>query len=94
MTAAGGLPPRHLALALAIVAIWGTNFAIVRLALDDFPPLLFATLRFAFVLVPAAFFVPRPAIRWRTIGKPSAAGSRLSIFAEAAMNLFSIISKV
>jgi len=67
MSTAGGLPPRHLALALAIVAIWGTNFAIVRLALDDFPPLLFAALRFAFVLVPAAFFVPRPAIRWRTI---------------------------
>lgn len=45
----------------------GHNFAIMRLALDDFPPLLFATLRFAFVLVPTAFFMPRTAIRWRTI---------------------------
>jgi O-acetylserine/cysteine efflux transporter len=67
MSTTGAVPPRHLALALAIVAIWGTNFAIVRLALNDFPPLLFATLRFAFVLLPAAFFVPRPAVRWRTI---------------------------
>lgn len=67
MTARAGLPPRHLALALAIVAIWGTNFTVVRLALDDFPPLLFAALRFAFVLVPAAFFVRRPAVAWHTV---------------------------
>jgi len=61
------MPPRHLALALAIVAIWGTNFTIVRMALSDFPPLLFATLRFALVFAPAALFVPRPAVPWARI---------------------------
>jgi O-acetylserine/cysteine efflux transporter len=61
------MPLRHLALALAVVAIWGTNFTIVRLALVDFPPLLFATVRFTLVFLPAALFVPRPALPWRTI---------------------------
>ena len=67
MSARSGFPPRHLALAFAIIAIWGTNFTIVRLALDAFPPLLFAALRFAFVFVPAGLLVPRPAVAWRTI---------------------------
>ena len=61
------MPLRHLALALAIVAVWGTNFVVVHLALAEFPPLLFAALRFAFVFVPAAFLVRRPAMPWRTI---------------------------
>lgn len=61
------MPVRHLLLALAIVAVWGSNFTIVHLAFDHFPPLLFATLRFAFVFVPVALFVRRPAVRWRTI---------------------------
>ncbi len=47
-------------LALAVVFVWGTNFALVRIGLDTLPPLLFAALRFSFVLVPAAFFMRRP----------------------------------
>jgi O-acetylserine/cysteine efflux transporter len=49
------------------VAVWGTNFVVIRAALDDFPPLLFATLRFTFVLLPAAFFFRRPAVSWRSL---------------------------
>src|SRR4051794_37954441 len=41
-----GLPPRHLVLVLAVVAIWGTNFVVIHEGLKQFPPLLFATLRF------------------------------------------------
>ena len=61
------LPLRHLLLALAVVAVWGTNFVVIRVGLDDLPPLLFATLRFFFVLLPAAFFVRRPAVSWTSL---------------------------
>ncbi len=58
------LPLRYFLLALAVVAVWGTNFVVIKLALVHFPPLLLATLRFALVLLPMVFFVPRPAARW------------------------------
>ena len=62
-----GLPVSHMLLALAVVAVWGTNFVVIRLALDDLPPLLFATLRFFFVFVPACFFIPRPKVGWGSL---------------------------
>ena len=55
---------RHFLLALAVVAVWGSNFVVIKLALGQMPPLLFATLRFAVVVVPAVFFLPRPAVPW------------------------------
>jgi O-acetylserine/cysteine efflux transporter len=58
------LPLRHLLLALAAVAIWGTNFALIKVALAHVPPLLFGTLRFAFAAVPAVFFIRRPPVAW------------------------------
>lgn len=65
--AQAGLPPLHLLLALAVVAVWGTNFVVIRVALDDLPPLLFAALRFTFAFLPAAFFIRRPAVRWQAL---------------------------
>jgi len=67
LTRAPALPARHFVLALAVVAIWGTNFAIMKVALGAMPPLLFATLRFALALLPAAFFIQRPAVPWRLL---------------------------
>jgi O-acetylserine/cysteine efflux transporter len=61
------LPVRHALLALAVVTVWGTNFPIFKLALGTLPPLLLAVLRFALVLLPAAFFIPRPAVPWRRL---------------------------
>lgn len=61
------LPARHLLLAVAVVAVWGSNFVVIKLALAHLPPLLFATLRFAFALVPAMFFLPRPPVAWRNL---------------------------
>jgi O-acetylserine/cysteine efflux transporter len=57
------LPFRDLLLALAVVFVWGTNFVIIRLGLNALPPLLFASLRFTFVLLPLVFFLPRPKVR-------------------------------
>jgi O-acetylserine/cysteine efflux transporter len=61
------LPPRHLLLAIAVVAVWGTNFVVIKLGLAALPPLLFATLRFLFAVLPAVFFLPRPAVPWREL---------------------------
>ena len=58
------LPLSHLLLALAIVAVWGTNFVVIKLSLDAFPPFLFAALRFTFAFLPLAFFIPRPQVSW------------------------------
>lgn len=61
------LPVRHLLLAVAVVAVWGTNFVVVKHALGTLPPLTLAALRFAFAFLPAAFFVARPALPWRLL---------------------------
>jgi O-acetylserine/cysteine efflux transporter len=61
------LPLRHFLLALAVVAVWGTNFVVIRVALDHLPPLLFATLRFTLVLLPMVFFVKRPKVSWANL---------------------------
>jgi O-acetylserine/cysteine efflux transporter len=54
-------------LALITVAIWGSNFVAIKLALVDLPPLLLCAVRFVFVSVPLVFFLPRPAITWRQL---------------------------
>jgi O-acetylserine/cysteine efflux transporter len=54
-------------LALAVVAVWGTNFVVIKTTLDDLPPILFACLRFAFVFFPAALFVKRPSVPWKQL---------------------------
>jgi len=60
-------PWRHLLLALAVVAVWGTNFVVIKMALAHLPPLLFAALRFALAFFPAVLFLPRPAASWRNL---------------------------
>jgi len=61
---AATLPPRDLLLALAVVAVWGTNFVVIRIGLDHLPPLLFAGLRFLLAALPGVFLVRRPAASW------------------------------
>ena len=67
MPSSATLPLRHALLALAVVAVWGTNFVVIKVGLAHLPPLLFATLRFTFAFLPAALFIKRPAMRWRTL---------------------------
>lgn len=58
------LPASHLLLALGIVAVWGTNFVVMKNCLASFPPFYFATLRYLFALLPFVFFLPRPKVSW------------------------------
>ena len=62
---AAQLSGQDLVLAMLVVAVWGTNFVVIRIGLDTMPPLLFASLRFFFVLLPWVFFCARPAVSWR-----------------------------
>lgn len=61
------IPARHLLLALAIVAVWGTNFTVIRIALDDLPALTLAVLRFSLAFAPACLFIRRPAVPVREL---------------------------
>lgn len=57
----------HFLLALAVMAVWGSNFVVIKIALEHLPPLLLATLRFFFVFFPLAFFLKRPAVAWANL---------------------------
>ena len=46
--------------ALLVITIWGVSFPIVKLGLEEIPPILFIALRFIIVAIPAVFFVPFP----------------------------------
>jgi O-acetylserine/cysteine efflux transporter len=65
--ASATLPLRHAALAVAVTAVWGSNFVVIHLGLAHLPPLLFAALRFACALLPAVFFLKRPNVPWRNL---------------------------
>jgi O-acetylserine/cysteine efflux transporter len=54
------MPLSHLALAVLVVGIWGTNFVVIHVGLARFPPFTFAALRFLLASIPLLWFVPRP----------------------------------
>ncbi|GAA4057620.1 EamA family transporter [Nonomuraea soli] len=59
--------PRHVALAVALAAVWGFNFVVMQVGLRHFPPLLYAALRFGLAAFPALLFVGRPGVAWRWV---------------------------
>jgi O-acetylserine/cysteine efflux transporter len=59
------VPFSHLLIALAVVAVWGSNFVVMKFALAEVPPLVMATMRFALSALPWILVVRRPAVPWR-----------------------------
>jgi len=57
----------HTLLAILAALLWGFTFVAIKVGLGEFPPLLFAALRFMVVAFPAILFVPRTGIAWRWI---------------------------
>jgi O-acetylserine/cysteine efflux transporter len=49
------------------MAVWGTNFVVIKLALAHLPPMTFAALRFTFAALPGVLFFKRPAVPWWTL---------------------------
>lgn len=62
----GALPLRHALLGLAVVAVWGSNFVVIKWALAHFTPLWLAALRFALAAVPL-LWIARPKLPWRVL---------------------------
>jgi O-acetylserine/cysteine efflux transporter len=58
---------RHALLACVVVAIWGSNFVVIKVALAHLPPLTFAALRFGLAFFPAVFFFKRPEVPLRNL---------------------------
>jgi O-acetylserine/cysteine efflux transporter len=57
----------HVALALLVAAIWGLNFVIIDVGLQDFPPLLLSALRFALASLPLLLMRGGPGVPWRWV---------------------------
>lgn len=45
---------------LLVTVIWGASFSVVKVGLEELPPILFVALRFLIVAIPAIFLVPFP----------------------------------
>ncbi len=65
--ASESLSLRHALLALAVTAVWGTNFVVIHVGLEHLPPLLFAALRFLCSIFPGVLFLKRPGVPWRNL---------------------------
>jgi O-acetylserine/cysteine efflux transporter len=61
------MPLPHLLLAVAVMAVWGTNFVVIAFALEHLPPLLLAALRFTLVFFPLALFIKPPKVDWTNL---------------------------
>ena len=59
------MPPKHLALALVVILVWGVNFAVIKVGLVGVPPLLLAGLRFVLAAFPALLFLKPPKVPLR-----------------------------
>jgi O-acetylserine/cysteine efflux transporter len=58
--------PKDFLLALVVIIVWGMNFVVIKVGLDDMPPMLLGALRFLLAAFPAVLFIKRPQIplRW------------------------------
>src|SRR3954452_12202059 len=59
--------PVHVSLAVAVAAIWGLNFVVIDVGLDDFPPLLLSALRYALASLPLLILRGSPGVPWRWV---------------------------
>jgi O-acetylserine/cysteine efflux transporter len=57
------MKPADVGIAITVAVIWGLGFVASRLALDELPPELMTTLRFAIAAVPC-LFLRKPKVSW------------------------------
>ncbi|MDR7023010.1 MAG: EamA family transporter [Pseudomonadales bacterium] len=60
------MQPKDLLLALVVIIVWGMNFVVIKIGLQEMPPMLLGALRFLLAAFPAVLFIKRPQIplRW------------------------------
>ena len=49
----------------AVMALWGLNFSVIKLGVNNINPLILTALRFTFAIFPLVFFVKKPDVKWR-----------------------------
>jgi len=57
----------HLIIALAVITVWGLNFSVIKLGVNEMDPLLLTGLRFTFAALPAILFIPKPKVSWTVL---------------------------
>ena len=61
------MPPRDIALALFIAVLWGLNFVVMKVAVDEVAPLLLSAGRFGLAGLIGVCFVAKPAVSWASL---------------------------
>ncbi len=61
------MPLSHLFVTLILILIWGVNFVVIQVALQELPPILLTFLRFFFAAFPAVFFFKPPKTSWKLL---------------------------
>jgi O-acetylserine/cysteine efflux transporter len=59
--------PVHVSLAVAVAVIWGLNFVVIDVGLEDFPPLLLSSMRYALASLPLLLLRGMPPVAWRWV---------------------------
>jgi len=54
-----------LVLISALMALWGFNFSIIKLGVNNIDPLVLTALRFTFAVFPLILFIKKPDVQWR-----------------------------
>src|SRR3546814_17286951 len=54
-------------LILGLMVLWGVNFAVAKVGLEQLPPMLFMALRFALVAILLLPFAKRPEGQWGAV---------------------------
>lgn len=57
----------HFLLALFIVALWGINFVVIKLGLQQSTPIALCAFRFFFASLPAVFFIKPPSVPFKMV---------------------------
>ncbi len=81
---------QDVALGFLVMAIWGFNFVVLKIALIDVPPLLLTTIRFSLACLPV-LLLPRPSgMRWHDlmiVGATSFLGQYVFLFVAMAQGM-------
>jgi O-acetylserine/cysteine efflux transporter len=59
--------PSDVALAVLVAAIWGLNFVVIEVGLEDFPPLLLSALRYTLASLPLLLIGGRAGVPWKWV---------------------------
>ncbi|MCZ2723472.1 EamA family transporter [Marinomonas sp. 15G1-11] len=52
-------------LLVLLMALWGLNFSVIKLGVNNIDPLVLTAMRFFFAVIPLVFFIKKPDVKWR-----------------------------